>query len=208
MPQDWEPEDWAEEQARRVASEIARLRDPHSTQWLSDQTEELTGYRVSRSVIADLENGRRRYVTIAELIVLALALDTPPITLLYPGPYLEGVIRLSPKGPEIPEIVGVEWFSGDFAGVSNVPFTADDDQRLIVFPLDSATNYWERARPLRVARRVRDLDNRRKDILREIARADDAEVRDGLVATAEALKNQIDSELAPRRGLFGDRDGG
>jgi hypothetical protein len=194
------PQSWADEQASRIASEVRRLRGSNSAQWLSDRTAAL-GHTVTRSVIADLENGRRKYVTTAELIVLALALDTAPITLLYPGPYLDGMVRLSPKGAEIPEIIAVEWFSGDSGGVSDVPITRDDDRR-VKFPLVSAMNYWERVRPLRVARRVRELDSRRKDVLREIARADDDEVKAGLVATAEDLKRQIDEEFAPRRSVF------
>src|SRR5260370_22197613 len=90
MPQDWEPNDWGEQQASRVAREITRLRGSNSAQWLSDRTDEL-GHRVSRSVIADMENGRRRYITAAELIVLAAALETAPVALLYPAPYDESV---------------------------------------------------------------------------------------------------------------------
>lgn len=193
--------DWATDQAARIGDEVKRLRGSRSGQWLSDRTEGI-GYRVARTTISELENHKRKYVTTAELIVLAMALDTAPITLLYPGPYLDGMVRLSPKGAEIPEIVAVEWFSGDSGGVSDVPMTADDDRRVIQFPLVSAMNYWERVRPLRVARRVRELDSRRKDVLREIARTDDHEVKAGLVATAEDLKRQIDEEFAPRRSVF------
>jgi hypothetical protein len=42
-------------------------------------------------VIADLENGRRRYVTTAELIILAYALGTAPAALLFPPPYDERI---------------------------------------------------------------------------------------------------------------------
>lgn len=70
-----------------------------SAQWLADKTGEL-GYQVSRTTISDLENGRRRYVTTAELVVLALALDTAPIALMYPGPYFDRKIRLAPKWAE------------------------------------------------------------------------------------------------------------
>ncbi len=85
-PKDWwTPRDWGEEQALRVVQEVHRLRKPRSAQWLANQTKEL-GYEITRSVIADLENGRRRHITVAELIVLAYALDTAPIALLFPAP--------------------------------------------------------------------------------------------------------------------------
>ena len=110
MPQKewWEPKDWAEEQALRVAQEVHRLRGKRSARWLSDRTDEL-GYKVSRSVIADLENGRRRYVTTAELIVLAAALSTSPVALVYPGPY-DRLVDLLPTETAT-ELDAAEWFS-------------------------------------------------------------------------------------------------
>jgi hypothetical protein len=116
MPQNWEPKDWAEEQARRVASQVSRLREPNSTQWLSDQTAATAGYRVSRSVIADLENGRRRYVTTAELCALSWALKVPPIRLLYPD-LPDGQVEVIP-GKQVPSIEAAMWFSGEFPYVN------------------------------------------------------------------------------------------
>ncbi|WP_078309191.1 MULTISPECIES: helix-turn-helix domain-containing protein [unclassified Mycobacterium] len=110
---------WAEDQAAQIAAEVRRLRGKRSAQWLSDRTAEL-GHTVTRSVITDLENGRRKYVTIAELIVLAAALNTYPIALLYPPPYGEPV-RILPSVPAgrperlsagLPKHDAVEWFSG------------------------------------------------------------------------------------------------
>jgi hypothetical protein len=106
----WEPKDWGEEQALRVAQEIRRLRGRRSAQWLSDETEEL-GYRVSRSVIADLENGRRRYVTTAELTVFAYALGTAPAALLYPPPYDDEKIDMLPDNPAT-KLFAVQAFCG------------------------------------------------------------------------------------------------
>lgn len=110
MPQGWEPENWAEAQASRVAREITRLRGSHSAQWLSDRTEELTGWRVSRSVITDLENGRRRHVGVHELVVLALALSVAPLQLLY-GSDDGAQIEYRP-GEVVPRLLAVQEFSG------------------------------------------------------------------------------------------------
>jgi hypothetical protein len=120
MPQDWEPNDWGEQQASRVAREITRLRGSRSAQWLSDKTDEL-GHRVSRSVIADMENGRRRYVTTAEIIVLAAALETAPVALLYPGPYPDDESVEYLPGCEISRFDAAQRFSGIFdPGVDKV----------------------------------------------------------------------------------------
>ena len=95
-------------QASRVAREITRLRKSRSTQWLSDRTHEL-GYRVSRSMITDLENGRRRYVATHELIVLARALSTSPIDLLYGSD--NGANEILP-GESVPRLVAIQRFTG------------------------------------------------------------------------------------------------
>ncbi len=189
---------WPDEVTARIASEIKRLRGARSGQWLSDRTEEL-GHRVSRSTISEIETGRRKSITVTDLVLLAAALETAPIALIYPGPYLGEWVHITPS-MELPKIAAVEWFSGELDSVSPVP--GDDDGRLIQIPMLAAMNYWEQLRPLRVARRVRELDTRRKDVLREIGlrrgKAPEDEIA-GLVATAEDLKRQINEEKAPRR---------
>lgn len=109
MPQDWEPKDWAEAHAARVAREVARLRDPKSAQWLSDRTAEL-GYRVSRSVITDLENGRRKYVAAHELVMLAKALNVAPLQLLYGND--DGMKIEYLPGEKVARLLAVQNFSG------------------------------------------------------------------------------------------------
>jgi hypothetical protein len=110
------PRDWGEEQAHRTALEVRRLRGKRTAQWLADRTAVL-GYPLSRAVISDLEVGRRRYVTTAELIVLARALDTAPIALLYPAPYREAVQVLPTSGGgnshNLEKIVAAQWFTGE-----------------------------------------------------------------------------------------------
>ncbi|MFV8312171.1 hypothetical protein [Mycobacteroides chelonae] len=103
------PADWAEREAHRIAGEIRRLRGSRSAQWLSDRTKEL-GYEVTRAVISDLENGRRRHVTTAELAILAVALSAAPISLIYPGPY-DAQVDVVPGQP-LAELAATEWFSG------------------------------------------------------------------------------------------------
>ncbi len=195
------PRDWAEGEAYRIAVEIRERRKPRSAQWLADRTAEL-GYPLSRALISDIELGRRRYVTTAEIVILAEALETAPIVLLYPGPYLEKMIKPCPESIDIPEILAVEWFTGEMRPSSQLPISADDDTSMMVV---DAGKYWENTHRLRIARRVRDLDSRRKNALREIALAsaegsDEEEVA-GLIAVAESLKRQIDQ-------IQGSPDGG
>ena len=111
----WAPRDWGEEQALRVIQEVHRLRKPRSAQWLADQTKEL-GYEVTRSVIADLENGRRRYVTIAELLILAKALGVEPLSLLFPGDP-EDVVEMLPD-QWVPTLQAKAEFGGDISAIT------------------------------------------------------------------------------------------
>ena len=93
---------WAEREAHRVAMEIRRLRATHdqSAQWLAERPTEL-GSPVTRTVIADIENGRRRYITTAELAVFAAALNTAPIASYF-------LVPMTVRRPK--------WFRGQWNG--------------------------------------------------------------------------------------------
>jgi hypothetical protein len=160
------PKTWAEEQAHRAALEIRRLRGKRSTQWLSNRTAEL-GSEVTRSVISDLEVGRRRYLTTAELIVIALALDTAPIALLYPPPYLDKVQAFPPRGDggpvDVTKVWAVQWFSGLANGVD-----ADGTGNLIQLDLPFGMNMGRNLLALTRARRAQRLDEMRIEKTREL----------------------------------------
>jgi hypothetical protein len=65
-----------------AAMKVAR--GDRTAKWLSDRTDEL-GYRVSPTVIAKLDSGHRGDVlSVAELLIIAAALDVPPVAVLFP----------------------------------------------------------------------------------------------------------------------------
>ncbi|MCW1957617.1 MAG: helix-turn-helix domain-containing protein, partial [Mycobacterium sp.] len=80
---------WDQDLVTRIAARIKDLRKDQglSVQKLADLTE-VAHHAIPRTTIADIELGRRKYVSVAELLVLAEVLNTPPITLLFPPPYL------------------------------------------------------------------------------------------------------------------------
>jgi transcriptional regulator with XRE-family HTH domain len=80
-----EPTAWAENATRKIAYEIKRWRKRRglSAQHLSDLTRDL-GHRVPRTVIANLESGRRDSVSVPELLVIAAALNVPPVLFIAP----------------------------------------------------------------------------------------------------------------------------
>jgi hypothetical protein len=89
---------------------MKKARGAKSAKWLSDQTDAL-GYRVSPTVIAKLDSGHRGSVlSVAELLVLAAALEVPPGLLLFPD-YPDGHVELLP-GRDAESRYAVKWLSG------------------------------------------------------------------------------------------------
>lgn len=80
-----EPTDSGQPQpvSARVAANVRTLRRRHrlSAKTVADRTAEL-GFAVPRSVIANLETGRRDHVSVDELVVLAEVFDVEPAVLL------------------------------------------------------------------------------------------------------------------------------
>ena len=178
----WVARDWAEEQALRVATEVRRSRGKRSAQWLADRTKEL-GYEVTRAVISDLENGRRRHVTVAELMVLARALNTTPIALLYPEPCADEIEMLpgiTTSGPYAPQ-----WFSG----LVDVALDAHWIQSQPV--CDDRAEYRRNLRPIETARQIWDLSVRKAALMKEGSGTRGQERRAFLGAMAD-VQREID----------------
>ncbi len=81
------PETWADVINERVADAIfdaRKARGFSSAQQLADETERV-GLPVSRSVLANLDSGRKRKLSVAELVAISAALGVDPGDLLTPG---------------------------------------------------------------------------------------------------------------------------
>ena len=106
-------DDWSKRVTRTVAREIRRYRDERklSAQQLSDLTGEL-GMEVPRSVLANLESGRRDTISAAEVAVLAAALGVSPIELLCPVGWDEQTEIL--PGRMMDPLSASRWFAGEF----------------------------------------------------------------------------------------------
>lgn len=76
---------WGQGMTETIAGEIRRWRQRRSisAQQLSDRCAVL-GHPVPRNVIANLESRRRNAITVPELIIIAMALNVPPVLLIYP----------------------------------------------------------------------------------------------------------------------------
>ncbi|MCX4748033.1 helix-turn-helix domain-containing protein [Kitasatospora sp. NBC_01287] len=79
------PKDWQAGVTGRVAEAVRRFREERgmSAQDVAAACAKL-GYPIARNVIANLENGRRSSVDVAEVLVLAKVLGVPPVVFLVP----------------------------------------------------------------------------------------------------------------------------
>lgn len=87
--------DWQQDMVATVGAQVQKHRGDRSLLWLENRTKEL-GHKVARSGLSQLENGKRQSISIAELLVLAAALEVPPAFLIWPQ-YPEGAAELLPS---------------------------------------------------------------------------------------------------------------
>lgn len=74
---------WELDTHLRIAEGVRRARGARSAQWLADRTADL-GHPITRAQIANYESGRKKTLDITELLVIAAALEVPPVVLIYP----------------------------------------------------------------------------------------------------------------------------
>lgn len=109
-----EHDTWPKRLNAIIGREVQRYRKrrPYTAEQLSERCAEL-GLPISRSKIANLENGRARQegISLAELMVIAAALDVPPALLVFPVRSQDDMEML-PGNPATPW-VAYRWFTGD-----------------------------------------------------------------------------------------------
>jgi len=103
--------DWAERLTQSVVQEIRRRRDAKG--WtvarLAERCSEL-GYPIKRTTFSNLEGGLRKSIGLAELVVIAAALELPPALLAVPLGQAETVEVL--PGQEVGQWTAFKWFCG------------------------------------------------------------------------------------------------
>jgi transcriptional regulator with XRE-family HTH domain len=106
-------EQWATRFVAAIAQEIRRYRQEHglSVQQLSDKLAADYGMAIKRSVLSNLENGRRHMINVPELMVLAHCLRVPPLMLVCPVG-TEKTMEILP-GRTIPTWDAAQWVSAE-----------------------------------------------------------------------------------------------
>lgn len=92
--------EWVDRIKNNVAGEVRRRRKEMgwSAQRLAERCEEL-GHPIPRNVIANLESGRRANLPLVDVMILAAALYTSPICLIFPIGYVEETQELPFRHP-------------------------------------------------------------------------------------------------------------
>ncbi|HEY5834259.1 helix-turn-helix domain-containing protein [Streptomyces sp.] len=131
--------EWQAQVAATVAAEVRRRRKElgMSAQDLADACEEI-GYAIPRNVIANMESGRRTTLPLPDVMVLAEALHTHPICLIYPVGHV-------PKAPLLPDRDSVDtwtalsWFTGEQNTGDGEPLSLYRLHRSVVDSAERAT---------------------------------------------------------------------
>ncbi|OEV30448.1 hypothetical protein AN219_10630 [Streptomyces nanshensis] len=105
--------DWSAQVAATVAAEVRRRRKERhmSAERLSQVCSEI-GYPIPRNVIANMESGRRTSLPLVDVIVLAKALETNPISLIIPVGHISTYAELPLRGAGSPWDA-LTWFTGE-----------------------------------------------------------------------------------------------
>lgn len=104
---------WELDLAERVGRAVADRRKALglTAVQVAAQTADL-GYPITRQAVAKIENNNRAgKVDVAELIVLAAALDISPMQLLYPD-LVDGPVEVLP-GRKVTSLRAADWFTGN-----------------------------------------------------------------------------------------------
>lgn len=135
--------DWPERFVRIIAGEVRRYRKRAgmSAQQLADECEKRS-LPMKRSVLANLESGRRTTISVPELLVLADVLGVPAMLLLFPWGYAETVEALPGRDPVRPEDA-IRWFEGR-TGSGALPDVGADSAVALYPEHASALSLWER----------------------------------------------------------------
>lgn len=210
-----EHETWPRRLNEIIGREVQRYRKrrPFTAEQLSDRCAEL-GLPISRSKIANLENGRARQegISVAELMVIGAALDVPPVLLMFPV-RSQDEIEMLPGNPATPW-VAYQWFAGDEAlskydteGRRRALLLDRDDDPVARwadnrYPLELMQQYRDRVRAAVMERN--DLtagsgdEDRARRALIELARTRDLMRRSGV--TPPELKPELDAVVKPLEG--------
>lgn len=171
---------WKAETAARIGRAVKSARHGRFTaEQLAKRCGEL-GHPIHRTTITKIEGGRGSF-EVADLLILAAALEVPPILLLYPD-IPDGPVDVIPGFP-IPSDHAVDWFTGD-GGSIFVSHWIDG----VIEPLPVDHSARELLDAVRTMRRV---ERARNDLITQPLTDDDRPLLDVYEAQIAQLRQRI-----------------
>lgn len=191
---------WQERLARMVGREVLRHRHRRklSASQLADRTTEL-GMPVPRSVLADLEAGKRDAVAIAEVLVLAASLGVAPTELICPVGFDEQIELL--PGRMMEPLQASRWVDGELALDVTAPEPvfrgpkAGDESGTRLMEMHAGLLDEVRVHEAEIARCVLELDVRETAVRMAVAEAASATAN----KESPAFLAELEADIAERR---------
>ena len=152
MEQTLEARDWAKQWTAQIGRAVKHYRAAAklTAEQLAARTDEL-GYPLTRNVITALETGRKEFVSVQDLSVLALALNVAPALLLHPVRDELAPVVLAPAVPPVDRLAAIEWWNAADPGRGNpVPdadraWTANNAGLMLLRGHEQGVQDWEAA---------------------------------------------------------------
>ncbi len=197
----------------RVGREVRRLRGKDhakmSAAGLADRTAAL-GHPVSRSVIADLEIGRKKSLDVAELLVLAQALQVAPVQLVYPD-LPKGDVEVLP-GRYVESHEALQWFSGVSALLSPLQESTDSERSVQIEVREVFASQRDRVSPTRewllALRAMRSAQSQLRRAVARCAGTDEVETLQYVYLTSKEQAERAFEEMVAAGMPAGDGDSG
>lgn len=128
--------EWIDQMMRQIGEGIDRARAGRSDQWIADRTEKI-GHKLSRTAVSEYRRGIRKSIPVTDLLVLAAALEVPPVALLFPD-LPNGLVSLLPDHVNVAAFDAAQWVSGERQSVprGGSAFYDEDNQRWWTTTLD------------------------------------------------------------------------
>ncbi|SBT91373.1 hypothetical protein GA0115233_10305 [Streptomyces sp. DI166] len=197
--------EWAAQIAKLVGRGVAHYRGQArdirggklTAQALADRCAGL-GLPMDRTVIAKLEKGTRQTITVGELVVLARALNIPPVQLLFPlGRETETEIF---PGESVGTWEALKWFTGEQELIPTSPtdneFKTQDAQGVRFFREHDrlVEDWWNYRKRLSII-----ADTRRESLRRFRSEADPDAVDDHIVQLTSERLHEVEADLRTLR---------
>ena len=197
----------------RVGREVRRLRGKDhakmSAAGLADRTAAL-GHPISRSVIADLEIGRKKSLDVAELLVLAQALQVAPVQLVYPD-LPKGDVEVLP-GRFVESHEALQWFSGVSALFSPLQESTDSERSVQIEVREVFASQRDRVSPTRewllALRAMRSAQSQLRRAVARCAGTDEVETLQYVYLTSKEQAERAFEEMVAAGMPAGDGDSG